>query len=210
MNLNYSKGYRLFELDMSMTSDNDLVLLHDWGKSLKLYFDSSVLTGRMTRAEFMAARTRSGWRQLDLDGLEHWMEQYPDALIVTDIKDDNIKGLTMISERLPGLTNRFLPQIYSPEEYEAVRTLGFEHIIFTLYRCSLPNRDILAFAEKAPLYGLTMPVPRALKQDFAQVLSHQGQRVFVHTVNSAEKMRSLEKKGVFGFYTDHVAPASQP
>lgn len=35
LNLNYGKGFRTFEIDLSCTSDDKLICLHDWGNSFK-------------------------------------------------------------------------------------------------------------------------------------------------------------------------------
>ncbi len=204
LNQNYDMGFRLFEVDLSLTTDNALVLLHDWNKTLKTLYKSS--SGRLSHSDFMELETRKGWRQLDLDGLCHWMKKHPDALVITDVKEENVAGLAMVARSCPGLLASIIPQIYSPREYQSVRELGFEHIIFTLYRSKLSNEAILEFVERTSLYGITMPVPRALKKGFAQRLTEKGARVFVHTVNSTKKINELHESGIWGFYTDFIPP----
>ena len=60
----------------------------------------------------------------------------------------------------PDLISRVIPQIYRPEEYFQIRSLGFHDIIWTLYRYPAPDEKILKLAEIMDLYAITMPLDR--------------------------------------------------
>ncbi|OOF13202.1 hypothetical protein BZG79_08415 [Salinivibrio sp. MA427] len=96
-----------------------------------------------------------------LSSLALWLENNPGKKIVTDVKEKNIDALRLIAERYPELKSRFIPQIYWPEEYKMVSELGFDNIIWTLYRFGGDIEDILNHLEKMDLYALTMPRGKA-------------------------------------------------
>ena len=43
LDANYEKGFRLFEIDLSWTADNQLALIHDWEKTYERYFSGGYL-----------------------------------------------------------------------------------------------------------------------------------------------------------------------
>ena len=73
--------------------------------------------------------------------MKKWLTKHPDARIVADLKDHNIKGLTLLKKELGPLWEQLIPQIYNSSEYSEVQQLGEKKIIFTLYknREKLPN-----------------------------------------------------------------------
>ena len=66
-----------------------------------------------------------------------WFADHPQAFLVTDVKERNLDALEHIGSNYPQFLTRIIPQIYQPSEYTIVRELGFEKIIWTLYKLSL-------------------------------------------------------------------------
>ncbi len=198
-------GHTLIEIDLSWTSDDHLVLVHDWDREFVRIFDRE--PGQLSRTDFLAAESPWGITQLSLDDLEPFLRGNPGVALVTDIKERNLEGLTRIVDRYPKLRHRFVPQIYHPEEMDRVEALGFERIIFTLYMTELPDSEIVSFAESAGLWAVTMPPGRARSGDLAARLASSGTPVYVHTINDRLTMEALRRVGVFGIYTDWLAPS---
>lgn len=121
------------------------------------------------------------------DSVLRWLAVHPDAYLITDFKTDNLSGL-----RALGAHDRIIPQIYNPAEYEPVRQMGFENIIFTAYRTT--DRDWVHFVEQADLWAVTVPVA-----SFGSI--EIDKPVFVHTVNAMPTI------GADGYYTDCLRPA---
>ncbi|MDD5747424.1 MAG: glycerophosphodiester phosphodiesterase family protein, partial [Candidatus Omnitrophica bacterium] len=136
----YQNGFRFIEIDLDWTSDQELVLIHDWDKTLQKYCNRK--PGACSLAEFRGLTLEYGLTQLTLDDLAQWMRKFPDVYIVTDIKRDNLRALEKIRAAYPELTARYIPQIYRFEEYSPVRSLGYENIILTLYRSSYRDEEI--------------------------------------------------------------------
>jgi hypothetical protein len=122
--------------------------------------------------------------------LMRWLNRHPAVSIVTDVKSDNRRGLTMIKALAGARISRFIPQIYSPSEFGFVRALGFPAPILTVYR--LGDSGWQSAANSLPLRAVTIPYER---RDLASGIRHP---IFLHTVN-----QPMEG---FGLYTDCLIP----
>lgn len=126
--------------------------------------------------------------EVTLASLKDWLDAHPGVSIVTDIKSGN-QYLPTLREQLG--TDQVIPQIYSPSQYTAVRSLGFERIIFTSYR--MGRDDWQSEANALDLFAVTIPADRL---NLANGVNHP---VYLHTVN--------EPVEGFGLYTQCLVPA---
>ena len=202
-----ARGHTAIEIDLSWTSDHHLVLLHDWDREFERLFNRS--PGRLTLAEFRSTPSTHGLSHLSLEDLESWLSDNPDVLVITDIKERNIDGLRLIAEEYPEHRHRFVPQIYRPESYLEVRELGYDHVVFSLYKTEYSDRQVIDFAIANPLFGVTMPLRRAMEGTLPAELAAHGVRVFAHTVNDYLTVDRLRIQGVYGVYTDWLSPADE-
>jgi glycerophosphoryl diester phosphodiesterase len=204
---NYARGFRVFELDFSWTADQQLVLLHDWEASWRRLAPKH-WHGRVPNlAEFSLIDSPTGLRLMSLDDLLAWMQERPAARIITDVKRNNIAGLEQIASRIPTeLKHRFLVQIYAPEELPSVRQLGFEQVLFTVYRSTLSVSTIERFARDAGLTGLVLPLYRAERGDFNALRGATDLPLLVHTINDPITGQWLLEQGYAGLYTDDLLP----
>ena len=129
-----------------------------------------------------------------------------DAFLVTDIKAKNLQGLIAVKSALGALSNRVIPQIYTPEDYWATRKLGYEKIILTLYRYHGDTRTLLDEIKGMDLYAITMPRKRATS-GLGVLLGSLGIATYTHTVNKSTDLDYyLAHWGIDEVYTDCVAP----
>jgi len=203
LDLHYSRGCRLFEVDFDWTSDGALVLLHDWNANAARIFGGAFAGRWHGRDETLAAPRLDGLTTLDDDGLARWSAAHPDARIVTDIKWDNLKALARLRGVVPGAVDRLVVQIYGFEEFEPVAALGFTSIVLTLYRTDAGDDQVVAFCRGHRLDAVAMSADRALA-GLAGRLAAERVPVWVHTVNSPIHLRALSDCGVTGFYSDHL------
>jgi glycerophosphoryl diester phosphodiesterase len=199
----YARGYRFFETDLNWTSDGELVAVHDWERSMATLFAAA--PGRRTLAEFRALAMTGGLTQLALADLMAWLERCPDAFLVTDVKEDNLRALLLIAARFPTLRGRIVPQIYRFREHRPVRQAGFANVILTLYVKNYSDRAVLAFVRQRAILAVTMPVERA-RGELPAKLARLGCFVYAHTVNDEAVAGELAARGVAGVYTDLLAP----
>ncbi len=204
---NLEKGFLYFELDFSFTADGQLVCLHDWKKNFRQSFGFKA-DGKVSLKEFERLVDRKAkFRNCTLNGLADWMETNPTAYIITDVKENNIKALKIIHDTLPDARNRVIPQIYNPHNFETVKSIGYEQIIWTLYRFKGSNSDVLNWIENFyGSIGITMPRKRA-KSTLPLELKKRNIPTYVHTINSvAEFEKFVHRFGVTEIYTDFMPP----
>lgn len=203
LDLSYENGIRLMEVDFHWTTDDKLVCVHSWDGFINRHFN--VEAKRYSYDQFISFNMINGWHQLTPHTLRLWMERHPDAYIITDIKENNIKGLEILSEKYPHIMDRIIPQIYSMDEYEKVKSLGYENIILTLYMIRNTDDEIVQFAQNNKLFAVTMPEEKAYT-DLPKRLKDIGVYVYAHTINEEGTVKKLKENCVSGFYTDRLTP----
>lgn len=82
MNANYKKGFRLFELDLHLTTDNELVAVHNWEewKTMTEYV-GEVPT---TKETFLKQKLYDKYTPLDIEAINQWFKNHPEAILITD------------------------------------------------------------------------------------------------------------------------------
>ncbi|WP_341348638.1 phosphatidylinositol-specific phospholipase C/glycerophosphodiester phosphodiesterase family protein [Paenibacillus sp. FSL H3-0469] len=214
---NYEQGTRIFEADLLLTSDEQLVARHEWttGMSKKLGQQEVLPPDKqgevLTHDEVMNSPVLELYSPLDIEKIVNLMEIYPDTYIVTDTKELEPQQVTkqfqLIVEAArkkdPALLERIVPQIYSREMLEVVKQVyAFPEIIYTLYQTEDSDEVVIEFVKQTGV-DITMPTTRATKS-FVRNLKKAGARVYVHTVNDEQEIVELSRLGVNGFYTDFV------
>jgi glycerophosphoryl diester phosphodiesterase len=203
LNTNSKRGFYFFEIDFVFTNDDELICLHDWQSNFKKMFGFETQS-KLSLDEFeKCARDNSIYDVCTLDSLIQWLESNPDATIITDIKERNLFALEMISNSVPNYKKRIIPQIYSPENYDTVKEMGFEQIIWTLYRYLGNSQDVLNNVDKFEGdFAVTMPQKLA-KTSLPNDLKKLGIPTYVHTINSQEdKDYFLNIQNISEIYTD--------
>jgi glycerophosphoryl diester phosphodiesterase len=201
----YGKGLRLFEIDLSWTTDGHLVMVHDWQDSSRDWFPD--VKTPLPLEEFKASKMTDGLTQMTLEDLYAWLETHEDAYVVTDVKTRNLDALRVIAETAGELEARFIPQIYDFSEFAPARGLGFEDVIFTVYRSKSTPLEVFSFGMSNELFAVTLPEEWALALPLARLFEINGVFVYAHTVNSLDIWRELRAAGVSGIYTDYLTPA---
>ncbi len=202
------RGFEWVEIDFTWTSDGGLVCLHDWESNFSRLFGRSAEEPLSLEA-FESERIGKEYTFLTLEDLADMMESDARLKVVTDVKSDNLTALRLISKTLPDASVRVVPQVYLPDEYESVKALGFENIIWTLYRYP-KQRDIdRVIAEMTGRNFVAICMSRdRVKDGHALRLKELGVPTFAHTINDPEEWKDLrENWGVTQVYTDFL-PAS--
>ena len=200
---NFEKGFRIFEIDFSLTTDNKVIMLHDTSFTMKDLFGSDAM--RFTHEKFIKSKTKYNLDLMDIDILANWLKNHTDAYVIIDYKKDGMQILKSICDKCGEILQRFYVQIYTFEEYSDIREMGFGEIILTLYMSAYRDEDIVNFVRENNIYAVTMPVNRAETQ-LPMILKKINVRVFAHTVNSKGIYSKLLYNGVYGIYTDSIYP----
>ncbi|MEC0171181.1 phosphatidylinositol-specific phospholipase C/glycerophosphodiester phosphodiesterase family protein [Paenibacillus graminis] len=215
---NYEQGTRVFEADLMLTSDDQLVARHEWSKNMsRLLGQQTVLPAAkqgavLEYAQFMNSPILDIYSPLDIEKILDLMQAYPDAYIVTDTKEIKpelvTQQFTLLTEaaerRDPALLERVVPQIYSQDMLDVINKVHvFPEVLYTLYQSQDSDEQVIDFAKESGV-DITMPSDRATKS-FVQKLKKAGVRVYVNTVNEENEIVELSRLGVDGFYTDFVS-----
>ena len=150
---------------------------------------------------------KSEFKKCTLDSLSLWMKENPSAFIVTDLKENNLEGLQIMSEKIPDFERRIIPQIYDPHNYNTVKKMGYKQIIWTLYLYNGSNDDVLQWVDKfkGP-FAVTMPTDRGTS-NLPRELANKHIPTYVHTINSLKRTKVLLNKfGITEIYTDFLPP----
>jgi len=212
---NYNKGYRLFEADLLLTTDGELVARHDWSKGVQP--DLPGQTGHaLTKLQFNSSLIQGKFRPLSFHDILQLMVKYPDFYLITDTKEtDKVKieqQFNVIVEQArkidESLLNRIIPEIYSPDMYDIVMNIyPFPNKIYSLYKSGASATSIVKFVKEKQIAVVAMPAYRVvMNPNLVYALNQLGVQSYVHTVNTVESMKLLSRLGVHGYYTDLETP----
>lgn len=203
----YAKGYRYFEIDLNYTKDGFLVCAHRWGsnKGQVLWPDHTP-----TRDEYLDAYSEHLFAPCVKESLMSWLNEHSDATLIADIKQNELIALASISEEYPKLRNRIIPQVFQPNDFSKVRSLGFDRVIWALYRFDGENSSVIGELKKiskpvAISVGLQR-INSGLLNDLRS--SRLEIPVYVHTINDKRLMCILKDTlQVREVFTDSLDPS---
>ncbi|MBW5446996.1 glycerophosphodiester phosphodiesterase [Cohnella sp. CFH 77786] len=206
--INYGRGFRVFEVDLRLTSDGYPVALHDWG----------ALRNPVSLREFMSMPVRKKYHPLEWSDIVQLAELYPDVYFVTDTKERSRRGIERSFRRIaasleasprPDVRGRIVPQIYRRSMYgQLERIFPFPSYIYTLYDSPDSDGEVVLFLKRAPkIRAVTMPEYRVTRR-FVSELKKLGVKIYVHSVNDPRIYETYRRLGVDGIYTDTLAPGS--
>lgn len=211
---NYGLGQRAFEIDFLLTSDEKLVLRHDWNDS----YQSGIGDWHIPDiVEFKEKKIIGVYTPMDICDLVKFMKEHDDIIVITDTKyldsDLIVKEFTQIEEALKEedaeyLVDRFIVQIYRDYMLEDVRSVfPAKNIIFTMYQVWTGDVDtfpeICEFCKKNNIKYITMWYYLAT-DEILNIAKSYGIEVCVHTVNDREEAESYLERGVCSIYTDKL------
>ena len=214
----YEAGVRVFEADLRLTADMEVVLRHDWRAGWQEGVSETAIP---TLEEFLDKPILGEYTPLSFKDLLLLMEEYPDICVITDTKFTEAEVVTaqfsaMLDDAselgLSYLFDRFIIQVYDQLMFQVVDSLHhFPHYIYTLYATGFAGteaafREAAGFCADSGVMGLTL-WDYWWRESYAPIAQELGVTVYVHTVNDAQEARALLEGGVSGIYTDSLVPA---
>lgn len=210
------KGHKVYEVDLSFTTDGVLVCSHLWEALNQGSFSPE---NKPTLEQFQNTLICDAYQPLTFQELCKMMKKYPDIYVITDTKETSMEGVIPQFERFlqevkdcecQEVLNRVIIQLYSMEMFDWVESVyHFDHYIFTLYEIGGPQnletmRGFCRFAVSRGIDAIT------INKDFADwewidgLLRQYDMPYFWHTVNKKKQRISLLEKGATGVYTDFI------
>jgi len=194
------RGFRIFEIDISVTTDGHLIGYH--GDSVR---ELDQLSWRQYR-ELMAAR---GMEPLEFTEVVEWAREHPDLRFVLDVKNrfDDAYRMMRAAIGTPALGQSFIPQIYFFDQLPQFRADHFfAGEIFTAYRTRMRNATILRSAERLQVGAVAFPRDRVN----SLVDVPRSIAILTHPVDDAFEAAHFRATGVRGIYTSYITPAAVP
>ncbi|AZK45984.1 phosphatidylinositol-specific phospholipase C/glycerophosphodiester phosphodiesterase family protein [Paenibacillus lentus] len=217
--VNYEKGTRVFEVDLLLSEDDELIARHEWGEFFTNMLRQHNELGEdrygavWTAAEFKQAKVDGQYEPLLWEDIVELLVKYPDIYIVTDTKQIDPEEIDRIFAKIvdsakgrdPKLLERIVPQIYNQPMLKQIKQYyPFDSIIYTLYQSQDSDREVLYFARNNGIAAVTMSESR-VNEKLVKSLKRAGIPTYVHTINDKKLVSKYMKKGVYGFYSDFLA-----
>jgi glycerophosphoryl diester phosphodiesterase len=197
----YQAGYRLFEVDLNLTTDNEIVLLHDWGPTLT--YIHGIPAGQRDLATFLAETSGSPHQVATISDLAQWAMTHPSARIILDTKAGTVALLTTVANTYPSLRSNFIPFIYGFSQYSSVNSLGYPNISLLTYNGQYSAADLLSQTRSHRLHSIAMPHTTLTSQS-AELM--RTVPVYVYTINDWAVRDQVIGMGAHGVVTDLLGP----
>lgn len=215
---NYDNGIRIFEVDLSITSDGYVVCRHDWNTSLYSFLEQEVLNENdeaITIEEFYSQPIFNTYTNLSFEELLNILLEYDDAYLVLDTKSTDEAGIrkeySLLTEVIKSvdinLFKRIIPQIYNRDMLSTIKEYhDFPIVFYTLYQDPINDEELLSFAIDNKINGIIMGIPR-YSQTLIDNLNKHNILSYVHTINEPEDLIFYTENGATGVYTDFLQPS---
>lgn len=214
----YALGQRVFEVDLTLTSDNKLVARHDFEQMS--YYNAEQQVGSeivMDYETYMSQTIKYKYTPLDIDGVLRLLSEYSDAYLITDTKETGYGAVstqfTLLNDAVeridPSLRERIIVQIYNDRMFDRVMELfPCNNWIYTLYQISEAKRDYNEIGSFCVEKGIEVVTINSDSFNTAalQLLHEKGLSVYYHTINRISTMLDFSAYGADGFYSDYVTP----
>ncbi len=213
---NYTLGRRTMEVDLILTTDDQLVLKHDWDTPVQ---DGISEAFPPDKEQFLNAKLLGKYTPLSFEQLCGIMIKYPDLWIVTDTKsteNEEIYRQFMVmvdtTQQLgcEEILDRIIVQVYNEEMYEIVNGIyHFDNYIFTMYWRFYNDdwlgitRDVCRFCVNNGIETIAIGTNR-ISPEMKAIADRYERNVYIHTVNDMEEADKYFKMGVNGIYTDII------
>jgi uncharacterized repeat protein (TIGR02543 family) len=109
LNLSYSKGCKLFELDIIETSDSKLVAAHHWASYKSIVSHPNSTDEPISEAEFMSYKIYDYLSPLSEQDIRSWFDEHKDAILITD----KINSPQKIAQKFSSFKDRIIMELFS-------------------------------------------------------------------------------------------------
>lgn len=225
---NYKKGYRVFEIDLKLTSDDELVMIHSWRnrdlrKLLGIEREKEENKQPLSYEEFISAKIYGKYTTMSFKDFAELIKDYPDIYVVLDGKygEDNKEEVpieykkiyNILSESAPELLDHIIPQIYYEEMLEQIMDVyKWKSVIYTWYGFDNDPEFEAAheaeFAREKGIRVITLNEEREKELhesgELKEILFDRGFKCFVHTINDDSLADEYFSHGIYGIYTDSL------
>lgn len=216
---NYAQGRRVVEADMLLTSDNRLVLKHDWDTPVQEGISEEHIPDEEA---FLNAKLDGKYTPMSFEQLCGIMIEYPDLWVVTDTKytqeDMIIRQFDVMVDTIKntgntGILDRLIIQVYNEQMYELLNErYDFKTYLFTMYKRFYTDdtveifRDVCRYcvSNGINLVGVKYRRYDNYGNELQKIADTYDIKLYVYTVNDPDAAEEIMDAGVAGIYTDSL------
>ncbi len=201
LNNSYKSGFRLFELDILRTSDGHFVAAHNW----KQWKDFTGYQGELPpdRDNFKQQKILQKYAPLDMDDINAWFENHPDAILVTDKINDPAAFSNLFVDK-----SRLMMELFTMDAVKEALATGIRSAMPTWGLLKEMKRDKVRELKDMGITDIAAS-RRVIKYNIPlfQELQKNGIRVYVFHVNYDKKkdenyVVQYDMDYVYGMYAD--------
>ena len=216
---NYNLGFRVFEVDIQITSDHVAVLRHDWEQDLGQAEDFGWTEEEKpvpTAEKFLEVPIFGKYTPMLLKDLYEIMAEREDIYVVLDPKyDPDMTGQfevivnTALDNGYESVLDRVIVQLYYEDMYEEVtQVYPFKNFIYTLYYIGWPGGESVGrFCEEKGIPVLVMPYTWITNGILQELEPYSALNLFPHTINDPADAQQMISLSVNGIYSAKITPS---
>ena len=225
MNHSYENGLRVFDIDLTFTSDSVLVLRHDWTENLEQRGQTMAESGgfvdrnghtqhhvknpvRLDFETFMSRKIYKLYTPMSCKDMIAFMQSHPDVYIATDMKDNVGASYQYLVDRAremeaDSVLDRIIANVYDYDVYDKImkvypfkNTTARQHYVH-------PNNyyELAQFCIKNNIHVVNIS-SCYVNDDGAKLLMAKGIHLYVAVVDFISDMEKLKKQGFSGACTN--------
>ena len=172
MNLSYSKGCKLFELDLVLTTDGKIIAKHDPPK--------------ITEAEFMSKLIMDRYTPMNMETINLWFEQHQEAILITGKINDPQKVYDEFLFR-----DRLIMELFSWEAVDKAIELGIKPLVSENLIFETKNIEIVLKTKNIEYIGMSR-YRIAENRKFLKKLKQKGIKNYIWHLESDIDGKSAE------------------
>lgn len=200
----YEMGDRVFDADLSFTSDKRIVLRHEWSDDLGQDF-----VGIPTYEKFMSTPIFGYLTPMSLEMMIEFMAEHDDIYVAVDFKDgvELIRSMVavFIDSNNEALLAHIIISFYDYDDLEAIRSIyGFQNYAIRQYE-NLPHnyQELTAFCLKNRI-PVCMIKLNYIEMDDISILLDNGIKVFAAIINTEGELETVREQGASGIVSDFI------
>lgn len=210
----YDKGSRLFEVDLSQTSDGVWVCRHNWKESMGQWEGDKKKV--LSSEEFLNTPIYGKYTPMSFEDLLKLLDEYPDAFVMLDSKQYSVRNYQRtledyaqyreiaIQAGLEHTLGQIIPQLYNSAMYSGTTLVyKFPAYLYSLWQeYSIEElTDIADFCQANQIQAVSL-YWEYWSEDVQKIFDERDILVYIYTINEKEKARGYVEAGAKGICTD--------
>ena len=199
--LSYRRGVRIIDADLSLTSDNHLVLRHSWRDDLEQDYFPNV----PTLEQFKASLILKKYHPMTIEDMINFMASHDDVYVAADSKFSPAKIYPALVETAKKMNaeeilSRIIVSLYNTEDIDRVKAIyPFKNFALRQYGWQHNWYELTEFCVKNDIHAVNIfdsvidADPEGVK-----ILASKGIHIFAAVINSLRQLQGYKDLGVTG------------